>query len=68
MINQRAVQEALSDAVAICFSAGVHFRDRFISMFLGREGKFMAEIQANMRTLENILDADTVAELRVLYA
>jgi hypothetical protein len=68
MLNQRTVQDALSDAISVCFSAGVHFRDRFIAMFLGREGKFSSEIQAKMRTLENVLDADAIAELKVLYS
>ena len=67
ILNGRTVQEALGDAVSVCFTAGIHFRDRFIFFFLGRERKYSAEMQAKMRALENLLDAETLSGLRGLY-
>jgi hypothetical protein len=68
ILDQRTVEEALADAVSICFAAGLHFHDRIISLFLGRERKSAAEIQAKMKTLENILDAGELEELKTLYS
>jgi hypothetical protein len=67
MLNQRTVEEGLADAVSICFSAGLYFQDRFIYFFLGRERKYAGEIEARMRTLENLLDSGALAELQNLY-
>jgi len=68
VLNQRTVEEALADAVTVCFSAGLYFRDRFIYFYLGRERKYAAEIEAKMRILENLVDPGTLGELQSLYS
>jgi hypothetical protein len=57
------VAEALGEVVTICFSAGLLFRDRFLDLYLSREGKIDMELQTRLRLLENLMVPEDYREL-----
>ena len=66
-LEGRSVAEALSDAVSVCFTAGMLFRDRFVYYILSRENRYQSELEAQMRLLRNLLKPDRYESLSVLY-
>jgi len=67
-LNGKTVSEALSIAVTVCFSAGILLQDDFLFRFLRSETKLQAELRAQLRLVENLLDPESYRELSGLYA
>lgn len=67
-INGKTVEEALSLAVSVCFTAGLLFQDEFLSLFTGKENRLATDLQTRMRLMENLLDPENYRELSVLYS
>ena len=66
-LEGKTVSEALSDAVSLCFTAGMLFRDRFVFFFLGNERRYEMELQAQMKFLKNLMDPDRYSDLVSRY-
>jgi len=63
----KTVSEALVDAVSLCFTMGMLFRDRFVFFVLGSAGRYEAELQAQLRLMKNLLDPEHYRELLARY-
>lgn len=61
------VSEAISTAVSLCFTMGILFRDRFVFFVLGSERRYASELQAQMKLMKNLLDAERYQELAARY-
>jgi len=61
------VTEAIENTVAVCFTAGLQFKDRFIFFFLGRERRFETELQSRMKFLKNLVDPASYQEISARY-
>jgi hypothetical protein len=66
-LEGKTVSEALTDAVSLCFTAGMIFRDRFVYYFLSNERRYEMELQAQMKFLKNLMDPDRYRELLSRY-
>ena len=66
-LEGKTVSEALSDAVSLCFTAGMLFRDRFVFFFLGNERRYEMKLQAQMKFLKNLMDPDRYSDLVSRY-
>jgi len=66
-LEGKTVSEALADAVSLCFTAGMIFRDRFVFYFLSNERRYEMEVQAQMKFLKNLMDPDRYQELLSRY-
>jgi hypothetical protein len=66
-LEGKTVTEALSDAVSICFTVGMLFRDRFVYFVLGSAGRYETELQAQLRLLKNLLDPEQYRDLMARY-
>jgi hypothetical protein len=68
LLNGKTVSEALIMAVTVCFSAGILLQDDFLFRFLRSETKLQAELRAQLRLVETLLDPESYRELSRLYA
>jgi len=66
-LEGKIVSEALSDAVSLCFTAGMLFRDRFVFFFLGNERRYEMKLQAQTKFLKNLMDPDRYSDLVSRY-
>ncbi|MEE8589696.1 MAG: hypothetical protein V3T35_00090 [Spirochaetia bacterium] len=66
-LEGKTVSEALADAVSLCFTAGMIFRDRFVFFFLGNEKRYEMELQAQVKLLKNLMDPDRYSDLVSRY-
>ena len=66
-LEGKTVSEALSDAVSLCFTAGMLFRDRFVFFFLGNERRYEMKLQAQMKFLKNLMDPARYSDLVSRY-
>ena len=66
-LEGKIVSEALSDAVSLCFTAGMLFRDRFVFFFLGNERRYEMKLQAQMKFLKNLMAPDRYSDLVSRY-
>jgi hypothetical protein len=66
-LEGKTVSEALADAVSLCFTAGMIFRDRFVFYFLSSERRYEMELQAQMKLLKNLMAPDRYQELLSRY-
>ena len=63
LLGGLTVQEALTQAVTVCFSAGVLLDDTILTMLLTREKKLQTQIQNRLGFLEKVLDPETYQEM-----
>jgi hypothetical protein len=67
LLKGKTVAEALSIAVTMCFTAGLLLQDDFLSVYLGKEKRLVAELRLRMKLMENLLDPESYRELSALY-
>jgi hypothetical protein len=66
-LKNKTVSHALADAVSLCFTMGMLFRDRFVFFVLSREKRYETEIESQMKLLKNLLQPEGYQELLSLY-
>jgi hypothetical protein len=66
-LDGKTVSEALAEAVSLCFTMAMVFRDRFVFLVLGSERRYELELQTQLRLLKNLIDPDRYQELLSLY-
>jgi hypothetical protein len=66
-LEGKTVSEALADAVSLCFTMGMLFRDRFVFFVLGSARRYEAELQAQLRLMKNLLDPEHYREILSRY-
>jgi hypothetical protein len=66
-LEGKTVSEALANAVSLCFTAGMLFRDRFVFFFLGNERRYEMELQSQVKLLKNLMDPERYQELLSRY-
>jgi hypothetical protein len=66
-LGGKTVSEALADAISLCFTMGMLFRDRFVFFVLGSAPRYEAELQAQLRLLKNLLDPEHYREILSRY-
>jgi hypothetical protein len=66
-LEGKTVSEALADAVSLCFTMGMLFRDRFVFFVLGSARRYETELQAQLRLMKNLLDPEHYREILSRY-
>ncbi len=66
-LNGKSLVEAVMQAIVVCFTAGVYFRDPYITLLISREEKLRREIRSTVQNLEHLLDAGDFRELQARY-
>jgi hypothetical protein len=66
-LEGKTVSEALVEAVSICFTMGMLFRDRFVYYILGSADRYETELKAQLRLMKNLLDPDRYREVVSRY-
>jgi len=66
-LGGKTVSEALADAISLCFTMGMLFRDRFVFFVLGSAPRYETELQAQLRLLNNLLDPERYREILSRY-